>query len=107
MSESIFDMYGNLWLLTQQMLDAARNGAWDVLVEIQERRCTLLERIAAHDGLSSVATTEQHQIGEIIRRILVSDEEIKTLTEAWMGELQEILSSIGTERNLHKAYEEP
>lgn len=107
MSESIFAAYENLWLLTRQMLDAAQNGDWDALIEGELKRNALVERMMAKNESSVMNAVEQQKTGEIIRHILAADGEIKTLTEAWKGELQEILGSVGTEKKLHKAYELP
>lgn len=107
MSESILAAYENLWLLTRQMLDAAQNGDWDVLLEAELKRNAWVERMRLQNVSSIKNTVEQQKAGEIIRHILAADSEIKTLTEAWKGELQEILGSIGTEKKLSKAYETP
>lgn len=105
MSESIFAAYENLWLLTRQMLNAAQNGGWDALIEGELKRNALVEYMMVKNESSIMNAVEQQKIGEIIRHILAADSEIKTLTEAWMGELQDILGSIGTEKKLHRAYE--
>lgn len=100
-------MYENLWLLTRQMLDAAQKGDWDALIESELKRNAWVERMRVQNESSITNTVEQHKVGEIIRHILAADSEIKMLTEAWKGELQEILGSVGTEKKLHKAYESP
>jgi len=106
-SESIFAAYENLWLLTRQMLNAAQNGDWDALIEGELKRNAWVERMRVQNASSVMNTVEQQKAGEIIRNVLAADKEIKTLTEAWKGELQEILGSIGTEKKLSKAYETP
>lgn len=106
-SESIIATYENLWLLTQQMLDAARNDEWDTLIDLEQKRGALVGVMEAGNDLSNMTMVEQQQSGEIIQRILVADEEIRACAEVWMGELQEILGSISTEKKLHKAYEAP
>lgn len=100
-------MYENLWLLTRQMLCAAQQGDWDALIECELKRNAWVERMMGQDVSSITNAVEQQKTGEIIRNILAADGEIKTLTEAWKGELQEILGSIGTEKKLSKAYETP
>ena len=106
-SESIFAAYENLWLLTRQMLNAAQNDDWGALIEGELKRNALVERMMVQNESSIMNTLEQQKTGEIIRHILAADGEIKKLTEAWKGELQEILGSVGTEKKLHKAYESP
>ncbi len=99
--------YQNLWLLTRKMLDAARNGDWDALIESELKRNALVERMMGQNEPSIMNTLEQQKSGEIMRNILAADTEIKTLAEAWKGELQEILGSIDIEKKLNKAYETP
>jgi len=106
-SESILALYEDLWLLTQQMLDAAQNGDWDALIESELKRNALVERMRVQNDSTNMNAVEQQKAGVIIRKILAADTEIKMLTEAWKGELQEILGSIGTEKKLNKAYETP
>lgn len=100
-------MYENLWLLTQQMLKAAQSSDWDALVEAELKRTELVERMRVQNASSIMNTIEQQKTGEIIRKIQAADSEIITLTEAWQGELKEMLGSIGTEKKLNKAYETP
>lgn len=100
-------MYENLWLSTRQMLYAAQKGDWDTLIEGELKRSALVERMMAQEEPSIMSADEQQKAGEIIRDILAADSEIKALTEAWKGELQEILGSIGVEKKLSKAYETP
>ena len=89
------------------MLNAARNGDWDALIEGELKRSALVERIRVQNEPPLMNAVEQQKAGEIIRNILAADSEIKTLTEAWKGELKEILGSIGIEKKLSKAYETP
>jgi flagellar protein FliT len=100
-------MYESLWLLTQQMLNAARNGDWDALIEVEIKRNALIERLMAQNEAAITNTVEQQKTREIIQQVLAADNEIKALTVAWQGELQEILGSIGTEKKLSKAYGTP
>lgn len=99
--------YENLWLLTQQMLEAARNEDWDTLIRLEQQRGALVEAMKGRDDVSAMTVIEQQIAGEVIQRILTADAEIRTGSEAWMGELQEMLGSISTEKKLHRVYETP
>jgi len=94
--------------VTREMLNSAREGDWDALLEFELKRNALLEdRMAKGEILTDGDAAEEKQMAALIRDILEADAEIKTLTRAWMGELQDILGSIGTEKKLNKAYETP
>lgn len=99
--------YDAMWRITQQMLESAKLGDWDRLVELEHGRSAIVEVLMAQESQASWDAVEQAKKGRLIRGILDADAEIKALTASWMGELREILGSIGTEKKLHKAYETP
>jgi len=103
----VLERYAEMLHLSQQMLASARKSEWDHLIELELKRAVLSEYLMKHEANCTWTTADQEKKGELIRSILEMDDEIKSLTQAWMGELQEILGSIGTEKKLHKAYESP
>lgn len=98
-------VYRDARSLTREMLSSARERDWDGLLEFEQKRRILLEGLVGHDASADAEAGSREQLAAIIRDILEADAEIKTLVEAWMGELQLILNSIGTEKKLNKAYE--
>ena len=106
-SAELLKQYDAIWRLTQKMLAAANQGEWDQLIEFVQLRATLTDTLMKLDNQGLWGREEQGQKAELIRKTLSADEEIKKLTEAWMGELQEILGSIGTEKKLQQTYEVP
>lgn len=98
------EVYGRLWTLTRSMLDAARNNAWDDLVEIEKKRAELLDELAKSDVSDITDLALNARKAELIRNILACDEETRILTESWMVELRQILDSIGTEKKLNDTY---
>lgn len=102
------ERYAEMLRLAQQMLELARQSEWDHLLELEKKSAAIAETLMKHEESGSVwSQAEQEKQAELIRSILEADEEIKNLTQAWMGELQEILGSIGAEKKLSKAYETP
>lgn len=93
--------------LAQQMLDLAKQSGWDRLVEFELERAAIAETLIKHEEGSVWSQADQEKKADLIRSIIAADEEIKSLTQAWMGELQEILGSISTEKKLSKTYETP
>lgn len=97
----IVSAYEKIGVLTQQMLEAARKSEWDELVLIEKNRASLVKELMLHpqDGGALDAQTQ-----DIIRRILASDTEIKSLTESWLVELRGTLACTVTEKKLLQAY---
>lgn len=106
-SAELLGHYAEMLRLAQQMLELARQSEWDRLVEFEQKRSAIAEGLMKQEENSVWSQAEQEKKGDLIRSILEMDDEIKSLTEAWKGELKEILDSIGAEKKLHKAYESP
>jgi len=106
-SQSCLAAYESILVSARQMLEAAKCGNWDRLVELEKSRSALVEDLMAQETDSVWGQHEQTQKRELIQDILAADEEIKILAESWMGELRGILGSVTAERKLLKAYEIP
>lgn len=101
MADADASVYGEIRVLTRQMLDAARKSEWDELTLIEKKRAEMVAGLMARQQEAGALDAET---AEIVRQILDCDEEIKALTEAWLGELREILASTSTERKLLHTY---
>ena len=101
----LLERYAEMLRLAQQMLESARQSEWDRLVGLEHERAAIADDLMKHEENSVWSQTERERKADLIRSILKTDDEIKNLTQAWMGELQELLGSIGAEKKLHKAYE--
>lgn len=106
--KELLGRYAEMLSLTQQMLDVARLAEWDRLVEIEHERAVIADNLMKlEEGCDEWTQVEQVKKADLIRSILAADDEIKNLSQAWMGELQEILGSIDTGKKLSKAYQTP
>lgn len=105
-SEEIIGTYENILAVTAQMLDAARDADWDLLVNREQECRQLVESLMDTRNENDIALEPQvrRRKVEIIRKVLADDAEICNLTEPWMQRLQHLLTSVGRERKLHAAY---
>jgi len=106
-SADLLGRYTEMLRLAQQMLELARQSEWDRLIEFEHERAGIAEVLMKHEENSVWPQAERGKRADLIRSILETDSEVKSLTQAWMGELQELLGSIGTEKKLSKTYETP
>ena len=89
---------------SQVMLVAAQDGCWDDLIELEiARRDLIAEASRVETTVLDDALVARKK--DLIRDILAADAQIKALTQAWMGELQSVLTSVQVERKLIRAYE--
>jgi flagellar protein FliT len=100
----IISLYENVAALTGRMLEAARDGDWARLVEL-ESHCSCQVQVLRDDYPPALLAGEQrNRKVELINRILANDREIRVLTEPWMTRLSALINSAGAERKLSQAY---
>ena len=99
-SGAVLALYEETLARTREMLDAARAGDWDGLVQRERSRALLVERLKEHDPdpARDAATLERKR--EILLEISRADEQINTLTQDWMHELRDVLGGLGTLQRL-------
>lgn len=96
--------YESLVALTGQMNEAAKQGEWDLLIDLEQqcsRQITAMKPVDAAVALDE--PTRQHKI-KLIKGILANDAEIRNRTQVWMAQLQRILHSNQQEQKLNQAY---
>jgi hypothetical protein len=101
----ILSTYAAAWAITQRMLAAARDEEWDALIEISQDRENLLAQLMQAQPAPPTDPRQAAEMASLIRSILAADQQIQTLSRAWMGEISSVLNSVQVERKLLKAYE--
>lgn len=86
------------------MLEAARQGDWDRLIELERDRSQLNVLLQAQEPRSIWPEADQLRNGELIRSILANDAETRKLVEPRWQELQNIFGSLYVEKKLLMAY---
>jgi hypothetical protein len=100
----IMQRYEQALALTRGMLEAAQKSEWDRLVGLERERATLIDQLRDLDRDPSRDTHERERKRTLLREIMQSDEQIEILTQDWMRELREVLSSISAEQRLSRTY---
>jgi flagellar protein FliT len=103
-SQSLIQNYEQLATLSAQMLDAARLEQWEQLVSLEQARSDLLTLIKPLDVEVALDAASKQRKAGLIQKILADDAEIRTHTQAWLGELQNIMNSVHHEQRLKDAY---
>jgi flagellar protein FliT len=93
--------YREIRKTTQRMLEAARAGEWDRLVELEAARRDLIGAVTAESVSFGPLAAEKDAL---IQAVLEADREITALTRAWMDEMNEVLASVHAQRRLERAY---
>jgi flagellar protein FliT len=100
----IVQRYEAVAQLARKMLEAAQQGQWDELVELEQQRGTVVSELMADAAQSTIPAEVADQVAELIKTILDMDAESSSLAQAWQDELKALLGSMGAERKISQAY---
>lgn len=99
----VIDNYEYLSSLTGQMREAAQVGEWDHLIDLEKQCSQRVKQMQAQPAPATDEATRQRKVA-LIKKILADDAEIRSKTEVWMEQLQRIMQSARSERQLRQAY---
>lgn len=100
----IVQRYEGVALLAGKMLEAARQGQWDELVELEQQRAAVLSELMADAAQGAIPGEAAEQVAGLIGAIVEKDAECTALARAWQDELKALLGSMGAERKIFQAY---
>jgi flagellar protein FliT len=100
---SVIDNYQQLSNLTGQMRNAAIQGEWDQLVEL-EQQCSHYVTLMRQQDLTPVDESVRKQKVALINKILADDAAIRDQTLPWMAQLQRKIQGVRSEQKVKQAY---
>jgi flagellar protein FliT len=105
-AQEMLKMYENVANITDQMLQAALDGNWELLVRL-EADCTAQASLINNNREQvPLANTERLEKIRIIKKILSDDRQIRDLVEPRMNFLSDLMRSSRTHRQVSKAYQQ-
>ena len=103
-SHQVITHYESLSTLTEQMHEAAVRGEWDQLIDLEQQCRQKIAAIMPLDAASTLDESSRQHKARLIKKILSHDADIRSRTQAWMGQLQNIMQSNRQEQRLQQAY---
>lgn len=97
--------YTEAWEITRRMLEAARSEDWDELLNLDQVRDQLLAGLMQAPPVVPENIQLADKTAALIRSILAADQQIQSLSQAWMEEINGVLASVNVEKKLLKAYD--
>lgn len=103
--KQIIATYEAILIITNKMLTAAEDNEWEKLIKL-EKECRKLTKNLVTSNSDYVLSDEllKKKIN-IIHQVLANDAKIRSITESWMDNLQNMINTAGRKRNLHQAYQ--
>ena len=88
---SLLYYYQAIERASQEMLEAARSGNWDMVVRLEGACAVLIARLKQAATTMPLTSDELQLKTRIMQRILVNDAEIRNLAEPWMSDLGKLV----------------
>jgi flagellar protein FliT len=92
-SFEIIAIYEAILTITGRMLKAAQSADWERLITLEHECRGLTKKLMISDENKVLSNDLRQRKQEIIQQILADDAEIRTLTQPWMAQLQNILNN--------------
>ena len=92
-SFEIIAIYEAILTITGRMLKAAQSADWERLITLEHECRGLTKELMISDENKVLSSDLRQRKQEIIQQILADDAEIRTLTQPWMAQLQNILNN--------------
>lgn len=102
--QMMLGVYEDVAVLSGRMLEAARGGDWDQLVELGESCRTLIGTLIATGAPRTLEPEVAARKGQIIRKVLADDAEIRDLAEPRLADLARFLFVADRGRKVERAY---
>ncbi len=100
---SQIELYEEMSLLSSRMVEAARAGDWDNLIELEHGVTSLRNTLMATPEDSNAPATDVARRRSLIQCILEDDAEVRRHTEPWMEHVRKYLGDSPRRRDVKKA----
>lgn len=100
----VIDHYESLLAITLSMREAAAEGQWEALIDIERERSTLLGAIKQLAATTELDAACSQQKDALLKSILAADAQTEKFVKAWMDQLLALMQSTSQEMRLLKEY---
>ncbi len=101
---TVIQIYEELLLLSEQMLEAARCGNWDAMTEVQRVYVAQVDALRSQHPQPPATLQERTQRAALLAQLLAHDAAIRNLVMPQLERLGALLSSARRSRDIHEAY---
>jgi flagellar protein FliT len=103
-SSQVISSYESLSAITSRMSEAAVQGEWDQLIDLERQCSRQVALIKTMDATTTLDEPSRQRKAQLIKKILEHDADIRKRTTLWMAQLQGIMQSNRQEQRLQQAY---
>lgn len=99
------ESYRTLREITQQMLEAARGGEWEHLVELEQQSAQIRDVLMRQPSpVSSVPSVQNDELAALIKDIMICHEDILAYVLPRQKDVKQLLDSFSNTQRLQQSY---
>ena len=87
MEHSLLDYYKAIENASRKMLEAAKSEDWDGVMHMESTCAVLIAQLRSRARNAQLQPDERKEKVQIMKRILRTDAEIRSLAEPWLAEI--------------------
>ncbi|MFS2220935.1 flagella biosynthesis regulatory protein FliT [Pantoea sp. B65] len=100
----LLEIYQQLLRISQSMLNLASEGKWDALIEMEVHYLSVVEKLAQSTEKTPISAHALEQLRPVLRHILDNEAEVKSLLQARMDELSQLITQSTRQKSVNSAY---
>ena len=101
---SVIQIYKELVLRSEQMLEAARQGNWNAMTEVQRIYVAQVDALRSKEAQAPATPQERTQRQALLAKLLAHDAAIRDLVMPQLEQLGDLLGNARRRRNVSEAY---
>lgn len=101
---TVVQIYEELVLLSEQMLEAARSGNWDAMTEVQRVYVAQVDALRSTHTQPPATMHERAQRAALLAKLLAHDAAIRNLVMPQLERLGSLMNNARRRRDINEAY---
>ncbi|PKH24719.1 flagella biosynthesis regulatory protein FliT [Enterobacterales bacterium CwR94] len=103
-NKSLYSQYQHALGLSQRMLQLARQGEWNSLVEMEVTYLNAVEMLSEQQQASQLPLILQEQLRPVLRQLIDNETELRQLLQVRLGELRHLVDQNSLQQTVNHTY---
>ena len=91
MPSPLIDYYRAIETTSSSMLESARLGAWEAVIQSESACAILISQLRHHSQSNELSVEDRLEKRRIMLQILRNDAQIRSMTDPWLDELEKVI----------------
>lgn len=104
--QQTIDLYERVLHISTQMLEAANQGDWDTVSQLQDYCSEQIEILKSNGPVPPLSGDDRDRKVEMIQQILANDKAIRDISTPWLKELSNLIHTTDNQIKMLGSYQQ-